>query len=83
MQKSAITVRQATKMAYVNMDAQFHSIKLCRLVRLITERYHLMDGTIMRRLRELRTQEPENYDYTVIDFIEGIYEKKSRNTHNN
>jgi hypothetical protein len=34
-----------------------------------------MDGTILRRLRELREKEPEKYSYSVVDKEHGVYKK--------
>ena len=70
-----ITVKDATKMAYHKMDSKFHSIRLCMAVRNLTGRAFLMDGTILRRLRELRDEDPENFNYQVIDNVQSIYKK--------
>lgn len=74
--KSLITVKDATRMAFRSMDTKFLSIRLCQLVRQLTGRAYLMDGTILRRLRELREEEPENCNYHVIDSERSIYEKQ-------
>jgi hypothetical protein len=73
--KSVYTVKEATGIAFEKMDKKFHAIRLCQAVREITARPFLMDGTILRRLRELREREPEKYHYSVIDKDQGIYKK--------
>lgn len=73
--KSVYTVKEATRIAFERMDRKFHSIRLCQAVREITARPFLMDGTILRRLRELREKEPEKYNYLVIDSDQGVYKK--------
>lgn len=73
--KSIYTVKEATRIAFEKMDKKFHSIRLCQAVREITARPFLMDGTILRRLRELREREPEKYSYSVIDKNQGVYKK--------
>jgi hypothetical protein len=73
--KSLITVYEATKIAYKGMDKKFHSIRLCQMVRELTGRAFLMDGTILRRLRDLRSNHPEEYSYKVVNQDESIYQK--------
>jgi hypothetical protein len=73
--KSIITVKDATKMAYHKMDGKFHGIRLCQAVRHLTGRAFLMDSTILRRLRELRDEDPENFNYRVVDNEQSIYKK--------
>ena len=70
-----LTVREATEIAFRNMDKKFHSIRLCQAVRELTGRAFLMDGTILRRLRELREESPADYNYKVINSDKGIYIK--------
>lgn len=72
--KSIITVKEATKLAYRKMDPKFCSIHLCQSVRMLTGRAFLMDGTILRRLREIRNEDIE-YNYKVIDSERSIYLK--------
>jgi hypothetical protein len=76
MKKSMITVKEATKIGFSMMDKKFHSIRLCQVVRNLTGRAFLMDGTIMRRLRAIRAEEPDKYNYEINNYLEGIYEKK-------
>lgn len=73
--KSLYTVMEATKIAFHKMDNKFHSIRLCQAVRELTARPFLMDGTILRRLRELRKKNPEKYNYKVINRDGSIYWK--------
>lgn len=73
--KSEITVEKATRFAFLTSGRTFHSYKLCNAVKEITGRPNLMDGTITRRLREIREKEPEIFNYRCIDNVEGIYEK--------
>lgn len=74
--KSLYSVREATEIAFKKMDKKFHSIHLCQAVRNITARPFLMDGTILRRLREAREDDPAQYGYIVEDNESGIYRKK-------
>jgi hypothetical protein len=73
--KSVYTVKEATRIAYEKMDKKFHAIRFCQAVREITARPFLMDGTILRRLRELREKEPEKYSYSMVDKDQGVYKK--------
>ena len=75
--KSLYTVREATEIAFKEMGNKFHSIHLCQAVRNITARPFLMDGTILRRLREAREDDPQSFGYIVKDNDAGIYEKKA------
>lgn len=74
--KSLYSVRKAVEMAYASMDTKFHSIRLCQAVRQLTGRAFLMDGTILRRLREAREDNPESFGYIVEDTEASIYRKK-------
>ena len=75
-QKSIYTVRQATEMAYGVMPQTFQSQALVQMARSIMARPSCMDGTILRRLRELREADPVNYNYEIIDNDRSIYRKK-------
>lgn len=75
MKKSVITVEHATRIAFNSMPERFIVLRLCQAVRHLTGRAFLMDGTILRRLRELREREPEKYNYTVIDRERAEYKK--------
>lgn len=75
--KSVYSVREATEMAFEIMDEKFHSIRLCQAVREITARPFLMDGSILRRLREAREEFPEKFGYRCVDNELGIYQKVS------
>jgi hypothetical protein len=59
------------------MDTKFHSIRLCQAVREITARPFLMDGSILRRLRELREETPEKFGYICKDHERSIYKKQA------
>ena len=80
--KSIITVKDATRMAFRSMDNRFNAIRLCQAVRHLTGRAFLMDATILRRLRELREEDPEIFTYRVIDSEESIYSKQNSKTQN-
>lgn len=73
--KGRMSVRKATAVAYNNMKKEFHAPQLCETVRLLVGRPMLMDGTILRRLRELRNDEPETFLYRVKDSEESLYQK--------
>ena len=75
--KSLYSVRQAVELAFFSLDKKFHSIRLCQAVRELTGRAFLMDGSILRRLREAREDNPEKFGYVVIDNEDGLYEKKA------
>ncbi len=66
------TVRKAVKEAYDQMPKRFGVLTLCLTARSILNRMTL-DGTILRRLRELRDDKILNY--VVIDTVNSIYEK--------
>lgn len=67
-----ITIRKAVKQVYDQMPKDFHVIKFCMAVRGKLKKL-TMDGTILRRLRELR--ESGHCPYKVIDTVKGIYQK--------
>jgi len=68
-----MTVREATKEAYGEMATEFSILKIISRTRELTERPYLTDGTITRRLRELREDHLINYD--VIDNRKSKYKK--------
>ena len=74
--KSVYSVREATEIAFNKMDTKFHSIRLCQAVREITARPFLMDGSILRRLREAREANPSQFGYICEDNEAGIYRKQ-------
>lgn len=59
-----ISVKEATKLSFFKMGNEFHMLALVRSTRKMTNRPHLPDGTITRRLRELRWD--NIIDYEVI-----------------
>ncbi len=73
--KSVLTVKEAVAIAFRRMDNKFNSIRLCQAVRELTGRAFLMDGTILRRLRELRDESPEEFNYRVENSEKSIYMK--------
>jgi len=73
--KSDLTVRQATELVYTLMPEKFSAVTLCRKVQLLTGRDSLMDGTILRRLREARNENSQKYDYRCIDPERSLYKK--------
>lgn len=72
--KSKISVRKAVEMAFEIQGNLFHAPQLCREVRVITGRPLLMDGTILRRLREARASNVE-FNYSVLDSETSLYRK--------
>ncbi len=71
--KGKMTVIKATLKAY-NDESEFFSAPLfCERVKAYTGRPFLMDGTILRRLRELRGNGTINYK--VIDSESSRYKK--------
>jgi hypothetical protein len=48
-----MTVQQAV-LEFISNNSEFSGVNLCNYVRTRLNRPYLMDGTIMRRLRELR-----------------------------
>lgn len=74
--KSLYTVKEATALAFKEMGSIFHTYELIAIVRGITARPSLMDGTILRRLRELREDHPEIYGYEVLDQECSKYSKR-------
>jgi len=68
-----VTVYEATRLAFNQQRDIFHVLDLVRSVRRITGREYLMDGTILRRLRELR--EDGKAAYTIFDNVTGKYKK--------
>ena len=71
--KSAISVIDAVRMEYEASGETFHAIIFVMNVRIRLCRPACMDGTILRRLRELRSNGEINY--RVNDNELAIYEK--------
>ena len=68
------TVYDAARLAYNQIKGKsFPVVSLVNRVRSICERPELMDGTILRRLRELREDGVVNF--TCLDNHKAIYEK--------
>jgi len=74
-QKSPITVRRAVEMTFNDLPETFSAPRLCRKVKHLTERADLMDGTILRRLREARADSLD-YQYRCIDTEKALYQKQ-------
>ena len=72
MQLKVTTVKKAVKLAYDQMPERFSALTLCLTVRKIMNTM-TMDGTILRRLRELR--ESGECPYKAIDTVNAIYMK--------
>ena len=72
--KSPVSVRKAVEMAFEIQGNLFHAPQLCRAVRVITGRPLLMDGTILRRLREARADDLRYY-YRVVNSETSLYRK--------
>ena len=68
-----VTVYEATRLAFNQQRDIFSILDLVRSVRRITGREYLMDGTILRRLRELR--EDGRVKYTIFDYTTAKYKK--------
>lgn len=77
--KSIVSVKEGTLQAFRSMPVRFFSVNLCEKVKLFTSRHQLMDGSITRRLRELRKADPQQFGYIVVDNETGLYEKKVLN----
>ena len=77
MKESKITTRQACRMAWSIMPDRFTPLRFCNRVRAIVAPDFPMDGTILRRLRELREDHPEfNYRYAGGELA--YYEKRRK-----
>lgn len=74
-QKSLYTVKQAVAMAFNNMPETFDGISLITMTRAILARPACFDGTVLRRLREIRDENPKKYNYRVIDHDLSKYKK--------
>lgn len=72
LQVKVMPIRKATKQAFEEMADRFSVLLLCNVVRSKLNK-HTMDGSILRRLRELRKS--GDYPYKVIDPINGVYQK--------
>lgn len=71
-----MTVKDATKQAFILMPDTFHILQLCRKVKAICNRPDLMDGTITRKMRELR--EKKHIRYEVVEKQHGLYAKNGQ-----
>tara|TARA_R110002167_G_scaffold81296_6_gene222720 strand:+ start:7660 stop:7899 length:240 start_codon:yes stop_codon:yes gene_type:complete len=72
MEEKIFTVRGATKKAYEEMPVKFSALTLCLTVRKNLKKM-TMDGSILRRLRELRADGV--CTYRVVDPANAIYSK--------
>jgi len=68
-----MTIREAVKEAFDKMPVEFSIIKFIDLVRIIRKSPYLTDGSITRRLRELRSDESINYK--VVNTQKAKYQK--------
>lgn len=73
LQLKTMPIKSAVLKAYNDMPKRFSALTLCLHTRSILNKM-TMDGSILRRLRELR--ESGECPYKVIDTINGIYEKQ-------
>ena len=73
-QKSPITVRRAVEIVYAELPEHFHAPFFCTAVKARTGRWALMDGTILRRLREARADNPA-FNYRCEDATISLYAK--------
>jgi len=73
LQLKVMPIRAAVKKAYSQMPNTFSVLTLCLQTRSILNKM-TMDGSILRRLRELR--ETGECNYKVKDSINGIYTKQ-------
>lgn len=71
--KSELSVLEATKIAYDNSPEIIHAIILIMDVRRLLNRPACMDGSILRRLRELR--QSGVISYKVLNSELAIYQK--------
>lgn len=72
--KSPLSIRKATEQVFAEMPETFHAIFFCARVKVRTGRAALMDGTILRRLREARA-DSQQFQYRCIDADKSIYQK--------
>ena len=72
--KSPITVRRAVEIVYAELPEHFHAPFFCAAVKARTGRWALMDGTILRRLREARADNPA-FNYRCVDPTISLYRK--------
>ena len=75
LQLKVMPIKEAVKKAYSQMPQTFSALTLCLQTRSILNKM-TMDGSILRRLRELR--ETGECPYSVKDTINGIYTKNEK-----
>jgi len=63
-------------LAFDNMPNDFSLMNIVQMARSFMGRPMCTDGTITRRLRELRDELPEKYGYVVIDTENSKYQKR-------
>lgn len=73
--KSPISVAAAVEQVFADMPDEFHAVFFCARVKVKTGRSALMDGTILRRLREKRTEKPAEFGYACINPETSVYRK--------
>jgi len=77
--KSLFTVKECTAQAFRQMPDNFSGIQLIQMTRTLLARPSCTDGNIMRRMRELRNENPKVYGYRCIDLENSRYKKQSLN----
>ena len=73
-QKSPVTVRRAVEQVFDEQPEYFYAPFFCMVVKVRCNRQMLMDGTILRRLREARADSPA-YQYRCVDTTLALYKK--------
>ena len=76
--KSIFTVKESVAKAFEHMRPEFYANALIEMTRALTARPHLRDDTILRRLRELRNEDPQIYGYFCKDHELSIYKKQQQ-----
>lgn len=78
--KSIFTVKESVSKAFEHMNDEFYANALIAMTRALTARPYLRDDTILRRLRELRSEEPEQFGYVCKNHELSIYRKQQLET---
>lgn len=73
-QKSPVTVRRAVEQVFDEQPEYFYAPFFCMAVKVRCNRQMLMDGTILRRLREARADSMA-YQYRCVDPEISLYRK--------
>jgi len=74
-EKKRPTIKKSVGIVFGKMPKIFGASSLISQVKVVSGRENVFDGTVLRKLRELRTDVDSGVNYEVIDNHKAIYKK--------